>query len=1058
MSKSPHQSAITNYYNIEEKNVNVIEENKVEKNTMKLMSWNCNTLPSKLTELEIYLHERKIDVCAIQEVDAPKLAIRKVNSTFKLVVSEDRNVPRFAFVLRKEVLVRTVLQNASCFAIEFDWRGKSVVFMNYYRDHCMSVPEWTACLDEVGKVATDYHQKGSLVVIAGDVNAHSHLWCQNEDSNGKKFDEWADDYQLVCLNSIFAPDQPTHHWTVNNVNHHSTIDAAFMCNSSYCASMQIDSSFSCSDHNPILIVIQSRSRAPNIDIVNHVSRSPWHKLKDNSTKWKDYREKLSINLHCWKVVRERAAGRKNDQEAVECLWSFIKDAIHKAADSAIGRRDTKHKSKCWWNHKVKLAYKQLQLARASHANANGEAKVMAKKVLNDSYNVFRKTAMTAKEESWLKLCEKLGGKKGKSVQWKVFQRLSGRQSSTPCPVPNNPIYKPTAQDSAEFLKDEYIKMAQTPSNLKFSGEMQSAYDREFTLHLDDTKPRQPSSPAMAEFCVEQVSAIIRNLPNNKAPGTDMITGSMLKRGPDELADALCALFNMSWERGTIPADFKEARIFSLYKGEADQKDPSNYRPISLTSTVGKALEKLILTQLLEVVEPKLSVHQAGFRKRRATMDHLIRVQHAIKFHCGKGSIYPVCFLDIRRAYDRVPINVLLSKLWRNYEVRGKLWRWVGSFLTNRTFRAIAGDALSSVGSMPNGVPQGSVLSPILFDCFIDDLLMMMGKANGALFADDFAMWTNVTGRNAARVLNTALQNCFNWAKHNQVEFNAKKSAVVLFTRSHNIPIYTFKIGTETIPIVDSFKYLGVTFQNSMSWSEHCERVQLKLKRAQQLIFRVCHNWHPPTAFVLRHLIDKMMHPILTYGFPIWFLTKAWHDRFNSILGQTAVRILGLPRGSSHAAALVELGILDVQHMLQKVTSQWIRRYIESDSNPSHEEAGELSIRTTKKYHKVALMNLECVATVCPRHSVAPIWVLNTGNPPSDSASSTERISCSAWYFSSGSSCPIFWSSIIYQVRRQADCNDQSSASFRSMFSQSITCKTPYHQHFSELRPMQFEQH
>ena len=685
--------------------------------------------------------------------------------------------------------------------------------------------------------------------------------------------------------------------------------------------MHVDSACRLSDHDPLIITLSTRHRPPLIiDQLAHVTRTPWNQPEPDSSSWELYQQQLNIHLICWQTVREQANDISDDQAAVEHLWMFIRKAITTSAEASIGVKSERG-NKYWWKPQVKLAYQKLKEAKSVNAKAAAADKPRTESELRAARTAFRKAAAAAKEESWLEMCSKLGGLKGHDINWSVFHRMCGTKSAIPCPPPGDSRFRPTMYGTAEFIKESYVNMSRTPRDLNLN----SSVDLRYELHCRKVQAPTSSAETTPCFRVSQVQAMIDELPNNKSPGPDMITGIMLKKASPMLLHALCSLFNMTWDRGALPAYFKSAKVFSLYKGEGDQADISNYRPISLTSAIGKLLEKLVLEKLTAVVDDKLSIHQAGFRKKRSTVDHLIRVRATIADYKCRGN-YPICFLDIKRAYDRVPVKLILNKLYDQFGIRGNLWKWINAFLTNRTFQTIAGNALSSAGSMPNGVPQGSVLSPILFDCFINDIMEVIHPCNGALYADDFAIWTNRLGNNAVDDLNKALRGCHGWARLNAMEFNTKKSAVVFFSLTRSLPSKRVVFGESNIPIpvTDSYKYLGIVFQKNRHWNSHYAMVLTKMRRAQQLILRLCHAWHPPGALVIKKLIEHVMCPILNYGLPVWSITAAWTSKFTSIIGQTAVRALGLPAGSCHAASMVDLGLLDVEHMWQKWVMQMFK--------------------------------------------------------------------------------------------------------------------------------------
>ena len=953
-TRSLHRNDQANYHNQEPGNRTKSKYSESEniRSKIMLMSWNCNTVQNKLSELMIFIVKHNISICALQELDTnPQHLNHKLdNSDYSLIWSSESPTPRYGFVIKKTFVYRVMSEVQHCFAIEFTFRSKQVVFFNYYRPH--TVINWMDQFKRIADAATTAHRQGKIVILAGDMNARSLMWCDDETKEGELLGELVEDYQLTCINSIFEYNRPTHHWTDQQTSHHSCIDAAFTFDMSR-VSMEIIDNLD-SDHSALLISLFDKDIPPPSGSRDHVSRTPWRKLNPNSSMYDEYAQSLEVYLTGWRLIMERANANDDNQQSVEEMWTFVKECIWRAADITIGRRTQSKQAKHWWTPRVMECYVKMKAARKAYVKVSAQGERQARVLKNKTRNAFRQEVIIAKQESWKKLCNRLVGRNGKSVKWKVFHMLSGKKGTFDIPLPQT---GPTTMEaSSEYLKESYIRMAQTPDSVTLDHDSKRTIDDQFAMASNSTEHLRPHGV----FTVTQLLTVMSRLPNDKAPGPDMITGILLKKGPPLLLRTLTALFNMCWTRGAIPLDFKTARIFSLYKNDGDRNDPASYRPISLTSIVGKLMERLVLNMLLFQVDNKLSVHQAGFRHGRSTLDQLIRLRHHLCVQPKNDA--PVCFLDIRRAYDRVPIKLLLYKLWTQFQVTGELWRWIKEFLTNRKFQTIAGSVLSSFGELPNGVPQGSVISPILFDCFINDVLHNIDNCEGALFADDMVLWPHRYGKQAMLDINMALFRLNKWANNNAVEFNVSKSSVVIFSDKINRPSWKFTLGSGEVPIKDSYKYLGVIFQrDTESWKEHCEKMFVKLRQAQHMVLRVCHPWEEPNALVLKKLIDQFISPILSYGLPVWSITKYWASKFNSLLGYTSMRALGLPRGSSFPAAMIELGTMDVEHVWLRSVHQLVSRY-DSAICPVNLSDELLAVRNgeVKSYHHLALQTIKSI--------------------------------------------------------------------------------------------------
>ena len=225
-----------------------------------------------------------------------------------------------------------------------------------------------------------------------------------------------------------------------------------------------------------------------------------------------------------------------------------------------------------------------------------------------------------------------------------------------------------------------------------------------------------------------------------APGLDSVCYDMLKNLSELALSHLLNMYNLSWSTGNVPKAWRHSAVVPLLKSGKDQTSAKSYRPISLTSHLCKVMEVMVANRLRWFLESKnlLNENQSGFRKGRNTLDHIIRLHDVVQKAINHKRSVIAVFLDIKRAYDMVWRKGLLSKLILK-GVSGRMLQWLSSFLQDRSFVVRVGGSLSKVFSLENGIPQGSVLSPLMFAIMIDDLPSQLNSPHG-LFADDCAIW------------------------------------------------------------------------------------------------------------------------------------------------------------------------------------------------------------------------------------------------------------------------------------------------------------------------------
>ena len=234
--------------------------------------------------------------------------------------------------------------------------------------------------------------------------------------------------------------------------------------------------------------------------------------------------------------------------------------------------------------------------------------------------------------------------------------------------------------------------------------------------------------------------------NDSATGLDQVHYQLLTHLPNSALSVFLKVYNHVWESGCFPPSWREAVVIPIPKASKDHLDPSNFRPIALTSCLCKTMERMINARLMWSLELQglLSEKQFGFRKNRSTLDHLVRFETFIRNAFVKKEHVLTIFFDLEKAYDTTWKHSILADLW-NLGFRGHLPRFIQSFLSERSFRVRVGSTLSELHEQEMGVLQGSILSPAIFSIKINNIVKAVLKGtNCSLFVDDFVCkWKDV---------------------------------------------------------------------------------------------------------------------------------------------------------------------------------------------------------------------------------------------------------------------------------------------------------------------------
>ena len=292
----------------------------------------------------------------------------------------------------------------------------------------------------------------------------------------------------------------------------------------------------------------------------------------------------------------------------------------------------------------------------------------------------------------------------------------------------------------------------------------SQEDRLQSENLDsDVHSNPPNTPQMPDIDIhyQGIKSLIDRLDPSKAPGPDNISPRLLKLSPNESANFLEIIFKCSLSTAEIPDDWRMANITPLYK-KGNKSDPSNYRPVSLTSIPCKLLEHIIKSSVYRHLEQHnlITEKQHGFRKHFSCTTQLLFLVHNLCQDINSKGQTDIIFLDFSKAFDKVSHNKLLQKL-KHYGVRGEIHSWIRSFLSSRTQTVVMDREKSTPCEVLSGVPQGTVLGAILFLIYINDIVDGV-QSNINLFADDCALYRRIDSQEDCRIVQEDLSLLHKW--------------------------------------------------------------------------------------------------------------------------------------------------------------------------------------------------------------------------------------------------------------------------------------------------------
>ena len=425
----------------------------------------------------------------------------------------------------------------------------------------------------------------------------------------------------------------------------------------------------------------------------------------------------------------------------------------------------------------------------------------------------------------------------------------------------------------------------------------------------------------SNITVDEIIDELNNIPQNKASGLDNISSKLLKYAANAIAPVLCKIFNMCLQQGTFPDELKSARVIPIYKN-GNKDELSNYRPISILPICSKIIEKIVHNQLYKYVTVNniLFNGQSGFRHQHSTCTALIKTIDKWNVDIDNGNYIGAVFVDLSKAFDIVNHNILIDKLTA-IGVKGVEGNWFKSYLSNRNQRVSINGTNSNSCNITSGVPQGSILGPLLFLLFINDMPDYIKHSTVDMYADDTLIYvSNHNVNEIENCLNEDLVSLTKWLDNNLMKANVSKTKVMLLGTPNKTSkcnhINVLMNGT-AVENVNTFKYLGVTIDANLKWNDQVKNICRKVSNSLGIMRRI-KQYVPQKSLI--SIYNTMILPHFDYGIVIW--SNCNDSAINKVqkLQNTAMRIiLSVPFRTHIDDMLKKLGFMDIRSRISYAT-------------------------------------------------------------------------------------------------------------------------------------------
>ena len=535
-----------------------------------------------------------------------------------------------------------------------------------------------------------------------------------------------------------------------------------------------------------------------------------------------------------------------NKTAIEC-WNILKYEIESIIDKFVPFQ------------------KQGKWCRKKHLSKEAIRKIMLKQTM---WRVYRRTR---KDEDYAKYKEALN-----AATTEITQSKRSYEQKLACNIKNDSKSFYAYVRSKQNVQDKVGPLEDSAGNIisqgflmaeDLNGYFSSVFTKEdiSSIPVADAKFQGAKSDYLGLLVVtpELVAKKIKAMKDNKSPGVDGIPPKLLMETVEQISIPLARVFNLSLKEGVVPFEWKEANIIPLFKKGSRNKS-ENYRPVSLTSVICKLLERLIKDHMVEflVKHKLLNSSQHGFLKARSCLTNMLCFLEEITKWIDVGSPVDIIYLDFQKAFDKVPHQRLLLKL-KAHGIGDSITDWIEQWLTDRRQRVVVDGEVSNWKSVLSGIPQGSVLGPILFLIYINDLDDSI-TSNILKFADDTKLFRKVNTDGDKQHLQNDLDRLVKWSEKWQMLFNfGKCKCLHIGHRNLNV---NYKMGDTVLGTTVKEKDLGVTISADMKVSEQCG---IAASKGNQILGLIRRNITYKGKKLIIPLYKAIVRPHLEYCIQAW---------------------------------------------------------------------------------------------------------------------------------------------------------------------------------------------
>ncbi len=827
------------------------------RSTLKILYWNARGVQSKTIETFDYLVVNGIDVALFQETNLkPGHSFTHSDYSCYRLDRLDARCGGVAIAIRKTIrhslLPSFNLQIIECIGVNVESTDGPINLISpYFPGTDVSRQAMIDYKDDIKKLT----RLNESYLICGDLNAKHRLWnCKKGNRAGAII------YELLGNGrfTISHPPEPTHYPSQRGYTP-STIDIVLTNGKHGMTQPTIASPGLFSDHQPVEFFLHCDSK----------KHTPSHYIPCyHKANWKLYQQYLNEQID----ISNFSLEKMTSPAEVDLMIDKLTIAIQEAKQLAVPLVQP-HFSKIVFPDELRA---KIHLRKTLGRIWNRYHRPVTKALINYLSSSIKSDINFLRNHRFSLLLENINSRDGgPNKLWKTAKIIKNQVKYTPpLKVDGNVLL--TDLEKAEALSNQFSKSHEI--TIDYVNRSTDTDVQNSMSFLNNCGPNEMDAAILTKPA--EVKETVRRLKNNKAPGQDRIPNILLKKLPLKAFVYITYIINSCIYLSYFPDCWKEADVTAVPKPAKDLSKPQSYRPISLLNAMSKVFERIMLNRIDKLDETLDTIpdFQFGFRKFHSTVHQAYRLTHHIRTGFMNGMSTGMVLFDGEKAFDTIWHDGLIHKMLKfGYPIY--LVRLIQSFLKGRKFRVKVNKTKSESKSIPAGVPQGSCLSPKLYNLYISDFPLMKDILV-AYFADDLAILTTSKSRDLIQKrLQVAISKIHSYLTKWKLKINPDKTQAIYFTRRRKqefLPNRKLTVNNIEVEWLTQVKYLGITFDKKLNFSNHVTNVIQKTQKYIKIFYPFTSRKAKLFKKTKILLFKVVFQAIMRYGAPVWQSCAATH--------------------------------------------------------------------------------------------------------------------------------------------------------------------------------------